>query len=158
MLSKMAIIGAGGRVGKLLRDAAARLGDERDTELIWFSRTPANQPATLCWSLADGSEGLSQQLAASGKPMTIFLLAGVTSGSDRELAVNTTLAKACLNAAIAAGVSRVLLASSSAVYGWPEETPISEDTVPVRPNPYGLAKLAMEKATSVYRARGIDIC
>lgn len=49
-----------------------------------------------------------------------------------------------LQVAVQAGVRRVIVASSVAVYGEPERFPVTEDH-PLRPlSPYGLSKMAME--------------
>ena len=55
-----------------------------------------------------------------------------------------------LNAARESGVERVIVASSSSVYGKPEYLPYDEDhpTAPV--SPYGVSKLAAEQYTRVY--------
>jgi hypothetical protein len=69
-----------------------------------------------------------------------------------------TLAKslALLEAVLDAGVGTFVFSSTAAVYGTPEKTPIEEDH-PLRPvNPYGDAKLAIERALEAYgRAYGL---
>ena len=61
-----------------------------------------------------------------------------------------------LETARAAGIDRVVLSSSAAVYGVPDTTPISEDA-PLRPvNPYGESKRSLEAAIAWYgRAYGM---
>lgn len=88
----------------------------------------------------------------------IICLAGVTPGPGADLSLNTPLAEAVLSAAKQAGVRRVLIASSSAVYGTGDGTPFSENdnTVPV--NDYGAAKLAMERACEPWRESGLEVC
>lgn len=50
------------------------------------------------------------------------------------------------------GVGRFVFSSTAAVYGTPEQVPITED-VPKRPiNPYGASKLAVEQALADYAA------
>ena len=63
---------------------------------------------------------------------------------------------ALLDAALAAGVERVVFSSTAAVYGVPDHTPIDEDA-PLRPiNPYGETKRAFEGALGWYgRAYGL---
>jgi UDP-glucose-4-epimerase GalE len=57
---------------------------------------------------------------------------------------------ALLEAARAAGVSRVVFSSTAAVYGVPDETPITEDA-PLRPiNPYGETKRTFEAMLGWY--------
>jgi UDP-glucose 4-epimerase len=56
-----------------------------------------------------------------------------------------------LNAAVTAGVKKIVFSSTCATYGPPETVPITEDT-PQRPiNPYGESKLMFEKILGWYR-------
>jgi UDP-glucose 4-epimerase len=55
-----------------------------------------------------------------------------------------------LDAAVAAGVRRLVFSSTAAVYGVPDHTPIPEDA-PLRPiNPYGESKRVLESALAWY--------
>jgi UDP-glucose 4-epimerase len=57
-----------------------------------------------------------------------------------------------LEAMRAAGVGRMVFSSTTATYGTPERVPITEDE-PQRPiNPYGFAKLVVERALADYTA------
>jgi UDP-glucose 4-epimerase len=79
----------------------------------------------------------------------------VDPARDRE--VNTAGTAAVARAAAAAGVKRMLSASSAAVYGDQDMLPIPE-TAPKRPmNPYGESKLAAESALAeTLRGTGVD--
>jgi len=60
-----------------------------------------------------------------------------------------------LEAAHRAGVGRIIYSSSCAVYGTPDQLPVSEDA-PLRPeNPYGESKLLSERLLPWYAAQGI---
>jgi UDP-glucose-4-epimerase GalE len=60
-----------------------------------------------------------------------------------------------LNAALAAGVKRIIFSSTCAVYGEPEKVPIEENTPRQPVNPYGVSKLFFEQALEAYdRAYG----
>jgi UDP-glucose 4-epimerase len=59
---------------------------------------------------------------------------------------------ALLEAARAAGVTRIVFSSTAAVYGVPEETPIPEDAVLKPINPYGESKRTFEGALGWYGA------
>jgi UDP-glucose 4-epimerase len=62
---------------------------------------------------------------------------------------------ALLDGMRAAGVQRLVLSSTAAVYGNPGRVPI-EETDPTRPiNPYGATKLALEGAMQAYSAYGL---
>ena len=84
----------------------------------------------------------------------MIVLAGAVRG---DLALNAQLAEACCAAAVQAGIGRVLLASSSAVYGVNGGLDCREDT-PTHPvNGYGRAKLEAEAVAGLWRARGLAI-
>jgi len=69
-----------------------------------------------------------------------------------DFTVNAMGTQAVLEAACDAAVSRVVYASSAAVYGPPDSVPMSEDN-PLQPvSPYGASKLAGEKLGLVYDA------
>jgi UDP-glucose-4-epimerase GalE len=60
-----------------------------------------------------------------------------------------------LNAALAAGVKKIIFSSTCAVYGDPAKVPIEENTPRQPVNPYGVSKLFFEQALEAYdRAYG----
>ena len=65
---------------------------------------------------------------------------------ERDYAVNALGTRAVARAARAAGATRMISASSAAVYGEPDESllPLSETAPKAPANPYGLSKLAAE--------------
>jgi len=61
-----------------------------------------------------------------------------------------------LNAALDAGVKKIIFSSTCAVYGEPAKVPIEEDTPRQPVNPYGVSKLFFENALEAYgRAYGL---
>lgn len=61
-----------------------------------------------------------------------------------------------LNAAVDAGVKRIIFSSTCAVYGEPTSIPIAENSVRQPVNPYGVSKLFFEHALEAYdRAYGL---
>jgi UDP-arabinose 4-epimerase len=61
-----------------------------------------------------------------------------------------------LNAAVEAGVKKIIFSSTCAVYGEPAKVPIAEDTPRQPVNPYGVSKLFFEQALEAYdRAYGL---
>ena len=150
------LTGASGRVGRMIRacwpDAAPGL-----VLTPQYRRTAPR--GALAWDPLDGPGPLLAHIARTGRrPSAIVALAGVTPGPGRDLGLNRGLAEATLAAAAKAGVRRVLLASSSAVYGVGDGTPFAEDAPCAPINPYGTAKREMEAACLRWRARGLDIC
>ncbi len=91
-------------------------------------------------------EALSHQAAQ------IDVAASVADPAE-DASVNLLGTLNVLQAAVRAGVRRVVVASSAAVYGEPEQLPVLEDH-PLRPiSPYGLSKMAMEAYVRWFGAR-----
>lgn len=71
--------------------------------------------------------------------------------------INVEGTEVVLDAAVAHGVRRVVYVSTTAVYGVPETSPITEDT-PIDPlGAYGVSKAAAEEACFSAVARGIEV-
>lgn len=70
--------------------------------------------------------------------------------------VNRDGMTAVLDAALGAGVQRVVYTSSSAVFGIPKSNPVTEETPPSPGEDYGAAKLAGEVLCREYAERGLD--
>ena len=69
---------------------------------------------------------------------------------------NVLGALSLLNSAVDAGIRRFVFSSSCAVYGVPEQIPITESTPREPVNPYGASKLFFENALEAYgRAYGL---
>lgn len=125
-MTTMMITGANGRIGRLLRPWMGAA--------IWVRRGPGE---ALDWDPLTGPEPLLTYCARHGAPDVLLQL-----GRGDEVAIG----RATVEAAQKAGIPRVLLASSSAVYGASRPEPWSEDDPAVPTSPYGEAKLAMERA------------
>ncbi|MEM9797271.1 MAG: NAD-dependent epimerase/dehydratase family protein [Pseudomonadota bacterium] len=122
----LVVSGASGRIGRRLR----RIWAEAD--VVWHSR-------------ADGP--LDEAVDGRG---TLIALGGVTSGSEAALAANSKAALDALEAARRAGLRRVLLFSSAAIYGTRSGL-LSEEMAPTPAAPYGAAKGAQEAAVATWR-------
>ncbi|MBN8294095.1 NAD-dependent epimerase/dehydratase family protein [Rhodobacter sp. NTK016B] len=143
-MTALLITGANGRVARLLRRAPL-------DKALWSQR---GSGADLDWAPLDGPQALVDYCARHGKPQALCMLAGVTPGPGARLEDNVALGRAAVEAASAVGIGRVLLASSSAVYGHGRAQPWSEDDDSRPANPYGEAKLAMERACA---AQGVTM-
>lgn len=93
----------------------------------------------------------------------VYHLAGVGSPSspfsdlDEIYQVNVVGTLNVMDAARLAGVRRVVVASSAAVYGATDSPAISEDSALAPVNPYGLTKVAQEQTCEMYsRVHGIQ--
>jgi UDP-glucose 4-epimerase len=72
---------------------------------------------------------------------------------DDYLTTNVAATRRLLDACVAVGVPRVVIASSSSVYGDTPPGPVGEDRVPAPISPYGVTKLAAEQLALAYAAR-----
>lgn len=134
--TRVLVVGGTGRLGTLLRLAWARTGQGG---LLWQRRSgegagPRFDP------LADPAA----YAGAAAGARAILTLAGRVGGTARDMADHAALALAALEAGRAAGVARVFLASSAAVYG--AAALAREEDAPAPLSDYGRAKLAMEAA------------
>jgi UDP-glucose 4-epimerase len=149
---RLLLVGGTGRVGKMvLHHFNAAL--PADIEIIEQHRD-SDRTSGLYWSLL----GTAPQGLADLRIDAIICLAGVTPGYGADLEMNKPLAQSVLQAAHEAGIGRVLLSSSSAVYGAGDGKPLSEASVPKPINSYGKAKLDMEQDCAPWRDKGLDVC
>ena len=135
------VLGASGRIGTGFQ-RLAQMGEWPGPAPQWQVRCGAEPaPGNLVyWDI------LAENPPEFGPCQGIICLAGVVNG---DLALNTALALAAIDLAVAKGCGPVLLTSTSAVYG-PADQPVTEHS-PCNPaNAYGRAKLAMERAVSNY--------
>lgn len=144
-------LGIGGRVGRLMRPflpGGAILAGRGGPGLVW--------------DLAAGSRPLLDHAGRHGVPAALVVLAGVTPATGPDMAANVVVAQTAMTAAQAAGVRRVLLASSAAVYGRPPpeapERPHHEADPLAPASAYGAAKQAMEAAALPFRDAGLEVC
>ncbi|NBB97618.1 MAG: NAD-dependent epimerase/dehydratase family protein [Alphaproteobacteria bacterium] len=142
-MTRVLVMGASGRLGAYMRQFWPGMA----IDPVWQYRADAPADALL-W------HPLRAPVPDCGPVETVLCLSGVTQGAALDR--NADLALAALKAARALGAGRVLLASSSAVYG-ADPGPHAENG-PCRPvNDYGHAKLAMEQA-AFRQADGVNLC
>lgn len=149
VMDRTLIVGASGRVGSLVSRAWQRAGQ---LPLLQHRGRPASTMLrTISWSpLLQPFPIISEKMSA------MIILAGAVPGHG-EMADNARLAEACLQVAAKMNIPRVLLASSSAVYGANSEEPFCENS-PVYPiNEYGMAKVAAENVAEQWRRRGLRV-
>lgn len=154
-------IGASGRIGRLLR-GAARLDPEAGALWRWQFRRQITDAGAFYWpDLADPAPLVA---FCAQKPVgSVFVFAGVTRAGQKDdaeaMAGNLILATQSLEAAHRAGVSRVIVASSSAVYGVGQGWPFRETDALDPANAYGAAKREMELRCAELGARlGLEVC
>jgi len=150
------LTGASGRVGRMVCHHWPAVAP--DLALTPQYRRDAPHGALL-WDPGDGPGALLARMDRTGERFgAVVALAGVTPGPGRDPSLNREIAEATLEGAWRAGVRRVLLASSSAVYGPGDGRPFDEEAPCAPVNAYGDAKRDMEEACAPWRARGLDIC
>ncbi len=72
---------------------------------------------------------------------------------------NTAKSRSLIAAAVSAGVPHFIFSSTAATYGVPEVSPVTEDSVKLPINPYGMSKLMTEiMLGDVARAHPINFC
>jgi nucleoside-diphosphate-sugar epimerase len=86
-------------------------------------------------------------------------VAQVPLAKDREKfwSVNVEGTRVLLEAAARASVEKVVLVSSSAIYGVPPKNPVDLDVLPRPREAYGRAKLEGERVAEEYVRRGLDV-
>lgn len=146
-LNKVLIVGASGRVGRMLargwlHDGLRPVLQHRGAPL------PFDLPQ-IAW--------VPGQAVPPRHFQTMIVLAGVVPGNG-DLADNSRIAEACLSAAQAAGIGQVLIASSSAVYGSGGSAPFRECDGLNPVNDYGRAKVEMEAICDSFRSAGMQVC
>lgn len=101
-----------------------------------------------------------QRAIKTSRPDAVIHLAGLTSGTpEAHYATNVTGTKILLNEVIDLNPDcRILVISSSAVYGYAGDLPIPE-TTPLRPvSEYGRSKVAQETLALQYLQEGTGVC
>ena len=105
---------------------------------------------------------LAPLLEGAGQVFHLAAQAGVRASWGREFALytdhNVLATQRLLEAAVAAGVPRVVYASSSSVYGDAASLPLQEDARCRPLSPYGVTKLAAENLSLLYeRNHGLPV-
>lgn len=131
-MADMLVLGATGRIGRALRQI---WGHRRD--ILWHGRSQTvDRPGWIRWTPGENLPRLR----------SLVVLAGVTQGDEQALAENAAIARAAIDAAEQAGIARVFLASSTAVYGKTPPEGATEESPCAPMGAYGKAKLDMEIA------------
>ncbi len=156
-LKHAVVMGSSGRLGRMLR-ARWYAKPGLPFHPIYQSRDPLTR-ADLIWSPQTGpvrfATDLQKILDAAPHPfdgltyphdIVMVVMAGVTPSSAGNLEDNTPITRACLQAALAANITRVLIASSSAVYGTNHPAmALTENTPLAATSDYGRQKQQMEQ-------------
>lgn len=157
---RVLVTGASGFTGRFMMEFLAL---QRGVEPVGLVRTPPPSNISLPRVRYETSDLLDKnhlnEILSSVSPDTIIHLAGLTHGNYTDLiATNVTGTKNLLDAGILANpYCRILVVSSSAIYGYAGEAPIPE-TAPFRPvSDYGRSKAEQETLALKYAGRNTDI-
>jgi len=154
-MPRVLIVGGSGRIGRMLRRAWADT-PPAGLSLVFQTRSQQAGSGDVIW---DPLSGDSAALRAAGPFDAMLVLSGVVPKPGADFSLNTDIGLACGAAAAACGISRVLLASTSAVYGAALARAYSEQDPCTPVNDYGRAKLEMEAACLAQaRASGTELC
>jgi UDP-glucose 4-epimerase len=149
---RILVTGGAGFIGSNLVDALVSQGHEvgvvddlstgkrENIHLgIWVREVDILDPALPALVTEFGPEAVVHLAAQASVPESL-------RDSERDWAVNAEGTRIVAKAALAAGASRMVSASSAAVYGEPAEAdlPLAETAAKAPVNPYGNSKLAAE--------------
>lgn len=162
-MSRYLVTGGAGRLGRSVVAVLAEAGhDVVSVDVATVDGLPAEQ---IVADLSDAAT--TRELVARHAPDGIVHLAAIPYPGllpdDETFAINTRLAFAVLDAAVASGVGAVLLASSPTVMGYgapggwtPQYLPLDERH-PVAPwNGYAASKVAVELLAATFARRHPD--
>lgn len=156
MATKTLVTGGSGYFGCVIVQRLVERGDEvsvldlRDVEHprpgVRFNRGDIRNPDDV-------------RKAVEGIEVVHHNVAQVPLAKDREQfrTVNIDGVRVLLEAALDAGVRKVIAMSSSAIYGIPKDYPVTDSTPPSPLEEYGQAKLEAEHVVDEYRAKGLDV-
>ncbi|HMR74588.1 MAG TPA: NAD-dependent epimerase/dehydratase family protein [Polyangiaceae bacterium] len=150
------VTGGAGYFGELLVRALLARGDSVRVLDIAENASLPDAVEILRGDIRDPS---AVRRAVSGVQAVFHCVAQVPLAKDRELfeSVNVggtdILARECLGA----GCRKLVLLSSSAVYGAPRKNPVTRRTSPAPREAYGRAKLAGDRRALAYVGQGLDV-
>jgi UDP-glucose 4-epimerase len=158
--ARAVVTGAAGFIGSHLVRALSLAG----TEVVGIDRARWPTVPELACPAAPGHEVTGDLATMAIEPHlegaeVVFHLAGLPGVRpswrrfDEYLRCNVLATQRVLEACRHAGVRRVVVASSSSVYGDAASGPMREDQLPAPVSPYAVTKLAAERLGLAYAAR-----
>ena len=147
---KLLVTGGAGYIGSIVARQLLAAGHEVTVldNLMQGHRAAVPEDATLVVADLLDADAVHATLADDFDGVLHFaalaLVAESVSHPERYYRTNVTGTLNLLEAITAARVPRLVFSSTCAVYGQPDEVPISETTVPMPVNAYGASKLAVD--------------
>lgn len=150
------VTGGSGYLGEtVVRRLRERGSDVRVLDLVDNS----DRPAEVQLIRGDIRDLGAVSAALEGVDVVHHNVAQVPLAKDRAQfwSVNVDGTRLLLEQALRAGVRKVIVVSSSAIYGVPRENPVTTATVPHPREAYGRAKLEAERVARDFVQKGLDV-
>lgn len=151
------ITGGSGYFGTLLRNSL----HEKGKEVKIFDLFDADDRPKGVSFIQGDIQNYDEILKACKGVKTVFhCVAQVPLAKDKSkfYGVNVNGTENLLKASLEAGVQKIVLLSSSAIFGIPEQNPVNEKTLPNPVEDYGKAKLEGERLAEQYAKEfGLDV-
>jgi nucleoside-diphosphate-sugar epimerase len=148
------VTGASGRIGKMVM---RRWQLQPPPGIVFVPQYRRPTPGGLLWNMVSGPDQLERWISANGPVDGLLVLSGATPKPGANMQDNLDIVQAAINAAKSTGIKRMLVASSSAVYGTGGSTALTE-AMPAKPEtPYGAVKAAAEALCKNQADAGLDI-
>jgi len=150
------VTGGAGYFGSLL---AERLAESGKRVRVFDLNSAEGLSSKIEQIRGDIRDAAMVRAAVQGASVVHHNVALVPLAKDKTAfwSVNRDGTRQLLEAALDAGVRKVVHMSSSAVFGAPDRNPVDDLTVPRPQEDYGRAKLAAEELCRGYVARGLDV-
>jgi UDP-glucose 4-epimerase len=158
---RVLVTGGAGYIGSVTAERLVERGDQVVVfdDLSTGHREALMEGAELVVGDLLDPDSIADALSAGFDAVVHFAAKALVSESmrepDRYWAVNETGSRNLLVAMRDAGVRGLVCSSTCAVYGEPQEMPITEEAPPRPVNPYGASKLAMDEAIAEEASRGL---
>lgn len=151
------LVGSTGKLGRLVKSAWCKATTMPFRPV--FQTRQTNSADAFFWQPLEQQSGLESLVRTHGHVDAIISLAGIVpASSGQPLEMDRRIANAVMAAAAEAGISRVLISSSSAIYGVGRNRGHAEDDDPRPISPYGLSKCETEQDCATWRQRGLEVC
>lgn len=161
-MSRILVTGSAGRLG---RSVVAVLRERGDDVVEVDLAVPDDNPEAIATDLTDPAA--ASAVVAEARADAVIHLAAIavpfSAPEQHILRTNATLAINVMQAAVDAGVRKIVTASSPTVFGYgspagwtPERLPLDEQVEPRPWNAYALSKLVAERTMQMFAAQQGD--
>jgi nucleoside-diphosphate-sugar epimerase len=157
MSQRVLVTGGSGFLGiNLIRHLMAKgVSDVRSIDLVPFDYPEKEQVGAAVGDIRDVP---ALKRAMQGARWVIHTAAALPLYSENDImTTDVDGTRNVMAAALEAGVERVVMISSTAVYGIPDHHPLVEDDRLVGVGPYGKAKIMAEEVCLEFRKKGLCI-